>query len=70
LMRDEQNVVSRQTIVESLVREMEDEIRGNAQLMESIREKAAANGISVEEQIHADAAWIVNYQIEQGEIKF
>lgn len=70
LMRDEPNVVSRQTYVESLVKAMEDEIRNNnPELMESIREKAQANGLSFEEQLHADAAWIVNYQIEQGEIK-
>ncbi len=71
LMRDEPNVVSRQTYVESLVKAMEEEIRNkNPELMESIREKAKANGLTVEEQLHADAAWIVNYQIEQGEIVF
>lgn len=71
LMRDEPNVFSRQTYVESLVKAMEDEIRNNnPELMESIREKAKANGLSFEEQLHADAAWIVNYQIEQGEIVF
>ena len=69
LMRDEPNVFSRQTYVESLVKAMEEEIRNNnPELMENIREKAKANGISVEEQLHADAAWIINYQIEQGEI--
>lgn len=69
LMRDEMDVVSRQTYVESLVKAMEEEIRNNnPELMENIREKAKANGISVEEQLHADAAWIINYQIEQGEI--
>lgn len=68
LMRDEQNVFSRQTYVESLVKEMEESIRNNPQMMEMIREKAEANGVSVEEQLHADAAWIINYQIEQGEI--
>ena len=69
LMRDEQNVVSRQTYVESLVKAMEEQILHNPELLESIREKAVANGLSFEEQLHADAAWIVNYQIEQGEIE-
>ena len=71
LMRDEPNVFSRQTYVESLVKAMEDEIRNNnPELMESIREKAKINGLSEEEQLHGDAAWIINYQIEQGEIVF
>lgn len=70
LMRDEQNVVSRQTYVESLVRAMEEQILHKPELLENIREKAVANGLSLEEQLHADAAWIVNYQIEHGEIEF
>lgn len=70
LMRDEANVVSRQTYVESLVKAMEEQIRNNDALMESIRVKAETNGQPFEKQLHDDAAWIVNYQIEQGEIVF
>jgi hypothetical protein len=70
LMRDEQDVVSQKTYVESLVKAMEEQILNSPELLESIRQKAEANGISFEEQLHADAAWIVNYQIEQGLIEF
>lgn len=69
LMRDEPDVVSRQAHVESLVKAMEERIRHNEALKESIREKAVANGKSFEEQLHDDAAWIVNNQIERGEIE-
>lgn len=69
LMRDEQDVLSREIYVESLVKAMEEQIRNNPELLESIRKKAEANGNPLDEQIHADAAWIVNYQIEQGKIK-
>ena len=50
------------------VKAMEEQILNTPELLESIRQKAEANGISFEEQLHADAAWIINYQIEQGEI--
>ena len=38
--------------------------------MEQIRIKAETNGMTFEEQLHADAAWIINNKIEQGEIVF
>lgn len=38
--------------------------------MDMIREKAKSNGISVEEQLQADAQWIINYQIEQGTLRW
>ena len=34
--------------------------------MDMIREKAETNGFSIEEQLRADAEWIINYQILQG----
>ena len=70
LMRDEQNVVSQKAFVEFLVKDMIDEIQKNPELMESIREKAETNGTPFEEQLEADARWIVNYKIQQGEIVF
>ena len=38
--------------------------------MDMIRQKAETNGISVEEQLQADAQWIINYQIEQGTLNW
>ena len=70
LMRDEEDVFSREVYIDGLVKAMEEMIRNNPSLMESIQEKVKNNGMTLEEQIHADAAWIVNYQIEQGEIVF
>jgi hypothetical protein len=34
--------------------------------MDMIRQKAETNGVSIEKQLHDDAIWIVNYQIEHG----
>lgn len=34
--------------------------------MDMIREKAETNGFSIEEQLRADAEWIINYKILQG----
>lgn len=38
--------------------------------MDMIREKAKKNGFSLEDQIRADAEWIVNYQIEHRTLKW
>ena len=70
LMRDMENVVSRTTYVESLVKAMEETILGNEELTRMAREKSEQNGISFEEQVNADARWIINYQINNGEIVF
>ena len=70
LMRDEVNVVSRQTYVESLVRDMIEEIKSKPELMEHIRKLAEENDISIEEQAELAARWIVNDQIQQGLIVF
>mgnify|MGYP002856578184 FL=1 len=63
LMRDEQDVVSQKTYVESRVKAMVDEIRSKPEMMQQIEEKAKANGMTLEQQIEADARWIVNYQM-------
>jgi len=69
LMRDMSNVVSTATYVESLVKAMEEEIRMKPELMESIKEKAEKNKITLEQQVTEDARWIINYRIESGQIK-
>jgi hypothetical protein len=70
LLRDEPEASSRANYVESLVRDMVELIRTVPDMMEQIKEKAEANGMTFEEQLHADAAWIINNKIEQGEIVF
>ena len=37
--------------------------------MKMIREKAKNNGLSLEDQLRADAVWIVNYKMEHGTLK-
>jgi hypothetical protein len=66
LMRDEQDVVSREVYVEGLVKTMIEEMRNKPNTMKTIKEKAEANGLSLEEQLEADARWIVNDQIKRG----
>lgn len=70
LLRDEPEASSRANYVESLVRDMVELIRTVPDMMEQIRIKAETNGMTFEEQLHADAAWIINNKIEQGEIVF
>lgn len=38
--------------------------------MDMIRQKAETNSVSVEKQLRDDAEWVVNYQIEQGILKW
>lgn len=64
LMRDEQGVALRAEQVEDHVNAMMEYIRNsNPELMESIREKAKANGFTIEKQLEADARWMVNYKM-------
>ena len=42
----------------------------NPQSMDMIREKSEKNGISLEEQLRADAEWVVNYQLDHGTLSW
>ena len=68
LMRDEQGVATRETYMESLARTMVQEILANPVAVENIRLKSENTGLSFEEQLNADARWIVDDQIDRGEI--
>lgn len=68
LMRDNTTSVSREDYIESLVREMVEEIRNKPDLMAQIQEKADNSGRTLEEQLEADARWIINNRIANGEI--
>ena len=46
------------------------EIKTKPNLMEEIQEKATLKGKTFEQAIYDDAAWIVNYKIEQGTLKW
>ena len=70
LMRDEEDVFSKEVYVESLVRDMMEELRNKPVLVEAIKEKAEKKGRTFEEQLEGDARWIVNDKIERGVIKF
>ena len=69
LMRDMNEIEAKRDHVESLVRDMIEEIRPQAELMERIRKMAADKGISVEEQTELAARWIVNDKIKRGIIE-
>ena len=68
LMRDEQNVVSKENYVNSLVREMKQNLMNKPNSVQSIKDKAATKGKTFEEQLEADARWIVNDKINRGVI--
>ena len=70
LMRDEQDVITKEVYVESLVRATMEELRNKAGSVERIREKAEKNGRTFEEQLEGDARWVVNDKIEKGIIQF
>ena len=46
------------------------DLLANPNAMKMIREKAAQRNVSVEQALHDDAVWIVNYKIEQGTLKW
>lgn len=68
LMRDNTAVISREDYIECLVTEMVEEIRGKPDLMAQIKEKAEKYDRPLDEQVEADARWIVNDKIQRGEI--
>ena len=68
LMRDNTEIVSREDYLQSLVNDMVDEIRNKPDLMAQIQEKASNNGRSIDEQLEADARWIINDKIQKGDI--
>ena len=66
LIRDLEIEYSSEVYKESLVKSMMEDMRHKPSLMEMVKEKAAANGMTIEEQLEADARWIVNDQIKRG----
>ena len=66
LMRDMPNPEAKRDRVEQLVADMIEEVKTKPELMQQIVEKAAKNGISVEEQTMFDARWIVNNLIKKN----
>jgi len=46
------------------------ELMADHNSMDMIRDKAKTNGVSMEEQLQADAVWIFNYQIEHGTLQW
>lgn len=68
LMRDTTERITRDAYIESLVNDMINEIREKPDLMAQIQEKANTNGKTLEAQLEADARWIINNRIQNGEI--
>lgn len=68
LMRDMTEGVSRETYIEGLVRNLMEEFRGKPLRIEQIKEKAKKNHKSFEEQLEADARWVINDKMQKGEI--
>lgn len=69
LMRDEKDVASKENYVEALVRETEQELLNKPASVKAIKEKAAKNGRTFEEQLKGDARWVVNDKINRGVYK-
>lgn len=68
LLRDTKNTIEKKLYIESLVSQMKDEIMGKPAMVETIKGKAKAKGISFEEALDNDARWIVNDKINRGVI--
>ena len=68
LMRDEQNVVSKENYVNSRVADMKLELQGKPVSVQAIKDKATVTGKTFEEQLEADARWIINDRINRGVI--
>lgn len=68
LMRDERDVVSKENYVNSLVAEMKQNLLSKPNSLQSIKDKAAAKGCTFDEQLEADARWVVNDRINRGVI--
>lgn len=56
--------------IEREIRIVMDKLSANPETMESIREKAVKYDKTVEQALRDDAHWVVNYQIEQGTLKW
>ena len=68
LMRDESGIVTREIYLESLARVMAQEILANPDLVEAVRHKMESTGLPFEQQLNTDARWIVDEQVNKGEI--
>lgn len=66
LMRDMKESISREVYIESFVRDMVEEISDKPELLEQVQQKAVKNGKTFEEQLQADARWLVNENIKKG----
>lgn len=66
LLRDTKNTIEKKLYIESLVSQMKDEIMGKPAMVETIKGKAKAKGISFEDALDNDARWIVNDKINRG----
>lgn len=66
LMRDDQDVVSKENYVNSLVEEMKQNLLGKPASVQTIKDKAATKGWTFEEQLEADARWVINDRINKG----
>lgn len=69
LMRDMNDPEAKRDRVESLVKDMLQQMRNNPITMQQTQEKAQKNGISEEQQLLLDARWIVNHLIKVGKIQ-
>ena len=56
-------------IIEQELEKIIANIKGNEVQMEAMREKAQQQGKTLEQTIHDDARWIVNYKLEHGTLQ-
>lgn len=68
LMRDNSDVMTRENYIESLTKTMEQKILADPVMVEDIHKKTKITNLTFEQQLHADARWIVDVQISNGEV--
>lgn len=66
LMFDPNQPISRDAYLESLIRNTANEMRNKPEMVALIQEKAQKNGKTFEEQLQADARWVINDKIQRG----
>lgn len=69
-MMDETAVFDTTAFLEREIEKAVATLRSNPESMEMIREKAEKYGKSMEQALHDDAEWIVNYKLEHGTLQF
>lgn len=67
---DDNGAIDSTAFIEREIERMMAKLKGDPSSMELLQEKAKQNNKSIEQTLRDDAEWIVNYQLEQGSLKW